>query len=216
MRLEQAGIADPVGVMVRAMRMLNAIGIEYSDPNLDTILSDIVPELDHGDRNSTNGIVTHSTVSQTYNQARNQYQQSGEGPHYTIGRDGKIYLNSNADDITYHVGTIKPRNPESYPTLPKEGSDARIRRLYLSELRKPYPDRYVKNDDSVAIEFVRNYDNTNGWQDLTPRQRVSGRWLTDRLRKAYNLDGSQVFPHDVISYKTDGEGTDVNRALGLP
>ncbi|GAA3914452.1 hypothetical protein GCM10022229_04320 [Luteimonas lutimaris] len=79
-------------------------------------------------------------------------------------------------------------------------------KVYNHEKVKAYPERYPTNEDSVGIEVVAMYDeSTKTWDAPTPEQTESIKVLVRILKKAYSLQDADVYAHDTISRKTEGE-----------
>lgn len=75
------------------------------------------------------------------------------------------------------------------------------------ESGKPYPQRYPTNADSIGIEAVATYDErARTWQAPTEQQTASIRRLVGILQQNYGLNDNDIYQHDVVSYKTQGEG----------
>src|SRR5690606_24266595 len=86
--------------------------------------------------------------------------------------------------------------------------------IHDHEKVKDYPERYPVNEDSVGIEVVSRCINNCGpndagtpeWEAPTPEQAESIADIVGILQDAYSLADADVYEHDVISYKTPGEG----------
>lgn len=75
------------------------------------------------------------------------------------------------------------------------------------ENANPYPIRYPNNGDSVGIEVVGAYhEQTKTWDAPTTEQTASITKLVGILQREYGLDDHDIYKHDTISYKTQGEG----------
>ena len=61
--------------------------------------------------------------------------------------------------------------------------------------------------------MVGTYNDITGWQEVSAAQAAAVAWLVGTLLNTYNLGVNQIYSHDVISYKTPGEGTTVYNAM---
>lgn len=62
------------------------------------------------------------------------------------------------------------------------------------------------NLDSVGIETVAKHQGDSGWEAPTAEQLASIATIVRVLKDAYSLGGDDIYEHDHISYKTEGEG----------
>ena len=69
-------------------------------------------------------------------------------------------------------------------------------------------DKYPINSDSIGIEVVGKYK-SNQWEVATQAQKDSIKNLVEILKAEYNLNNDDVYEHDKISRKTDGEGANL-------
>lgn len=74
------------------------------------------------------------------------------------------------------------------------------------------------NEDSVGIETVAMYfDKSKRWEAATGPQRQAISSLVQLLQSLYSLTDADVYEHDQISRKTEGEGADLyDGARGVP
>ncbi len=168
-----------------------------------------ITALEKRDMTGPVAIVLHRTVSSTASSALNAFA-SGIGTHFLIDKDGTIYQTASLNKHTAHVGPIRsrclvegtcpPDEARRLATLkPKQGHD--------HEKTKIYPDRYPMNEDSIGIEVVAMYHpTTKVWDTPTSEQSSSIRNLIEILKRSYALTDSDIYPHDTISRKTEGEG----------
>src|SRR4030095_3203873 len=68
------------------------------------------PNLEHGPLAKVNAIVLHQSASASAENTLKAYQKQTLGTHFFIARDGKIYQTAALDQITWHVGEIRPRD----------------------------------------------------------------------------------------------------------
>ncbi len=138
--------------------------------------------------------------------------KSGIGAHFIIDKDGAIYQTASLDKQVSHVGKIKSRCDEEGTCAVNEQKviDAMgwaPGTIHDHESRKSYPDRYPLNADSVGIEVVGNYsEESKVWDAPTAEQKASIRKLTSMLKNEFSLNDKDIYQHDIISYKTKGEG----------
>ncbi len=174
--------------------------------------------LEQGNMANHDAIVLHRTVTANVRSTLRSFQR-GVGTHFIVDRRGNIHQTASLDQFTHHVGNIRARCREEGTCTPAELQAINAmgwapRGISRREIRnKTYPTRYPINNQSIGIEVVATYDTTNRrWQMSTPDQLESVRALVVLLQSIYGLDDSDVLRHDVISYKTAGEGA----GLGFP
>jgi hypothetical protein len=163
------------------------------------------PLVDH------HAIVMHRTAGDSAASALSAFK-SGIGAHFIIDKDGSIYQTASLDKQVSHAGKIKSRCDEEGTCLASEQKVVDAMgwapgRIHDHESRKTYPDRYPLNADSVGIEVVGNYsDKTKAWDAPTAEQKASIGKLTSMLKNEFSLNDKDIYQHDIISYKTKGEG----------
>ncbi len=177
-----------------------------------------IPALERGALPAVNAIVLHRTMGSTAAGTLGHWRGESQpyGTHFLIDRDGTIHQTASLNQHTAHVGRIRSRGEVEGSLSPEEqrqldearqapGSDyAAVHRI---ESGKPYPRRYPGNGDSVGIEVVATYDEqARTWQAPTEQQTASIRRLVGILQNNYGLDDHDIYQHDAISYKTQGEG----------
>ncbi|ROU08767.1 peptidoglycan recognition family protein [Lysobacter enzymogenes] len=173
-----------------------------------------IAALEKGAIDAHHGIVMHRTESSTAKSALDAFK-SGTGTHFLIDKDGTIYQTASLDQKTHHVGKIKGRcveegncSAQEQAWFDKTGWNPKA--VHDHEKAKAYPDRFPMNDDSVGIEVVGSYNaKTKTWDAPTAEQTASINTLVGALQKEYGLDDKDVYKHDAISYKTQGEGADL-------
>lgn len=160
----------------------------------------------------TKAIILHRTNTDTSLQAVNGFL-SGVGTHFLIDTDGTIYQCASLYKYTQHVGKIRSKAKETGTWSEKEqqhikslGNNVQV--LYDYEKTKSYPNRYPINSDSIGIEVVGKYK-SNQWEVATQAQKDSIKNLVEILKEEYNLSDDDVYEHDKISRKTDGEGANL-------
>jgi N-acetyl-anhydromuramyl-L-alanine amidase AmpD len=185
-------------------------------PNVSVKAKRITQLEQHGQLTAVHGIVLHRTVSSNLSSSLNE-ARSGIGAHYYIDKDGTIYQAASLDKVTRNVGEIysKCQNvPSSCSAedLAKVNSISGLKRISNWEYRKPWPQRYPDNNDTVAIEVVSNCvtncqkGTTNPvWEAATPQQLASIATLVEALKAKYGLSNTDVYQHQKISPKTPSE-----------
>ena len=160
----------------------------------------------------TKAIILHRTNTDTSLQAANGFL-GGLGTHFLIDTDGTIYQCASLYKYTQHVGKIRSKAKETGTWSEKEqqhikslGNNVQV--LYDYEKTKSYPNRYPINSDSIGIEVVGKYK-SNQWEVATKAQKDSIKNLVEILKDEYNLSEDDIYEHDKISRKTDGEGANL-------
>ena len=171
---------------------MNNNPIRFNDPLGDTVIIrdglaignnvsvNLEPKVDRGKLpKGTQAIVLHRTEGGNAEGAISTWKEENgaAGAHVVVDKDGKITQVVNFDNKANHVGKTKD------PTYPN-------------------------NSNSVGIEVVGRYnEKTKTWEPLTSEQIQSTIELVNGLMKSYGLSQKNIYEHDVISWKTDGEGT---------
>lgn len=168
-----------------------------------------ISALENGPIDGPKAIVLHRTDSYTVDSALRSFQ-SGIGTHFIVAKDGAVTQAASLLNRTAHVGKIKSRAAESGSPA---GEAALIKgwgwapaKIYNHEKSKSYPDRYPMNQDSVGIETVAKHRGDSGWEAPTAEQSASIATIVRILKDTYGLGEDDIYEHDNISYKTDGEG----------
>lgn len=182
-----------------------------------------IPGLERGAMTSVNGIVMHRTMGSTAAGTLGHWrgQDNPHGTHFLIDRDGTIHQTASLNNDTSHVGRIRSR-AEVEGTLTDEGRQelaatrarptSDYQDVHRLESGRPYPQRFPTNGDSIGIEVVATYDQRSGrWQEPTEQQLASVRRLVGTLQNNYGLNDRDIYEHDAISYKTQGEGAGLYR-----
>lgn len=174
----------------------------------------IIPELKKGAMHKIVAIIMHRTASSNLNSTLSSFKKSGIGTHFIIDKNGEIIQCLNLSFFSYHIGKIKSKAEDSKSWTREE--QKLIEKLNIKDKsryeisNKKYPERYPINQESIGIEVVANYDpKTKQWDNATKEQRRSIQELIEVLKKTYNLTKKDIYEHDKISYKTEGEGANL-------
>ena len=177
-----------------------------------------IAALEKGAINGPKAIVLHRTEGTSVQSALDS-AETGIGTHFYVDKDGTVYQTASLLKRTYHVGKIKSRCMAE-GTCPA-GETKRIAewgwnptKVYNNEKAKEYPTRYPMNEDCVGIETVSRCvkncgpkdKDTPEWEPPTAEQKESISTIIRILKKAYSLADDDIYEHDIISYKTAGEG----------
>lgn len=163
-------------------------------------------------------IVLHRTDGASVDSALNS-AKSGIGTHFYVAKDGTVYQAASLLKHTSHVGRIRSRCYETNSCPATEMATIRgfgwaPKRVHDHEKIKAYPVRYPMNEDSVGIETVSRCIRNCGpgdkgvpeWESPTAEQTRSIANLIRILKSAYGIGDADIYEHDLISYKTAGEG----------
>ncbi len=168
-----------------------------------------IAALEKGDMLGPVAIVLHRTVSTTASSPLNSFA-SGTGTHFLIDKDGTTYQTASLYKYTWHVGPIRSRCLAEGTCAADEATILRKMKptpMHAHERAKDYPDRYPMNQDSVGIEVVAMYhESSKTWDEPTAEQSSSIHQLIQILKKVYSLQDADIYAHDLISRKTEGEG----------
>lgn len=167
--------------------------------------------IERGDMPSVAGIVVHQTGASTAQSSLASYgNQSANGAHFLIERDGTIHQTASLYKQTWHVGKLKARC-----VLEQRCTPAEIQALatfnptaeHQRESAKSVPDRFPSNRDSIGIELVGS-TNPQGVYDTVPlAQNNALKWLVAELRILLGVALSEVFRHPDISRKNPTEAS---------
>lgn len=171
--------------------------------------------IEHGTLDAVHGIVVHQTDAPSAQATFNAYNGGGNGAHFLIGKDGRIYQTASVKMRCYHVGRlIKSRCLQLKGSQCKDADlatamtlswAARIRAIDRIERQKDYPERFPVNSDSIGIELVGRHLDDTRFEALSAQQVDSLQWLLGQLYGHFELDGDDVFRHPDVSYKHPGE-----------
>ena len=177
------------------------------------IIKNAIHELDYSIIDVINAIVLHRTAGSTAKGAMSSFQKTGIGSQFVIDKNGFIYQTAGMSVFTQHVGPIRSRNeiektasPEEMKRIKKFGLNYKA--LHEYEKTKNYPNRFPHSGDSVGIEVVAKCidENKDIWEKPTIEQSVSINKLVDIIMNIYELTTMDIYEHDKISRKTEGEG----------
>lgn len=177
-----------------------------------------IPGLEREALTDVNGIVLHRTAGSTAESTLDQWRGHTRplGTHFLIDKDGTIHQTASLNNQTRHVGKIRSRGEVEGTITPEEqqrldaareapGNDYTA--VHRIESARAYPNRFPTNGDCIGIEVVGAYnERTGSWDPPTPEQTASIRRLVGTLQNNYGLDDHDIYQHDAISYKTQGEG----------
>lgn len=171
--------------------------------------------IEHGPMDKVNGIVVHQTGGSTAESSFNSYKNTGaNGAHFLIDKDGKIYQTASVFKVTRHVGNIRSRCYMEKKCSPSELATIKpllnkYRQLSQLEQKKPYPERYPANFDSLGIELVGKPISGEGentiYEEATEAQNGALKWLIARLSETMKTSSTEIFRHPEISYKVKTE-----------
>lgn len=188
------------------------------------IVHNEITGLGRGKLEEVHAVVMHRTESATADSALRAFATGRDGvqygTHFLIDKDGTIYQTASLEQRTLHVGKIKSRCVEEGSCSTEEATLARARGwnptgTHNHEMVKNYPERYPLNQDSVGIEVVgRHVDGK--WEQPTTEQQASIKRLVNTLQQHYGIGDRDVYAHDVISYKTAGEGAGLYNPAAQP
>ena len=171
-----------------------------------------IPALEHGHLRDVNGIVLHRTESSTARSTLNHWQGSSNpyGTHFLIDKDGTVHQTASLNHYTNHIGKIRSRGKDEGTASEQELETLKgysLAQTNIHERSKGYPNRFPTSLDSVGIEVVGRYDKATGtWDTPTPQQTEALNRLVGTLNNEYGLNSRDIYEHDKIGYKTQGEG----------
>jgi N-acetyl-anhydromuramyl-L-alanine amidase AmpD len=177
--------------------------------------------IEHGELSGVHAIVVHQTDSSSAQATLNGYQGGGNGAHFLIDKNGRIYQTASLQNRCYHVGRLikskclaidKSRCDSATMTKVLAMSWVKqIAEIDSLERAKSYPDRYPVNSDSVGIELVGKHIDDDNYEAVTAAQNVSLQWLVSELFTHFSLKASDVYRHPEVSYKNPGEASTARR-----
>jgi len=170
----------------------------------------IFPAIERGRLDRVNGIVVHQTGGSTVRSTFFSYMDKGAyGAHFLIDKDGTIYQTASPHKVTHHVGLLKSRCLEQRSCPPIEMKKvSRMKSIPLSrhEYKKPWPERFPHNTDSIGIEIVGTHKD-GVYEAVSEKQNNSVKWLINELTETFNVSLSEIYRHPEISYKVDTEAS---------
>ncbi|MGK6328908.1 N-acetylmuramoyl-L-alanine amidase [Erwinia sp. DT-104] len=171
--------------------------------------------IERGKLDKVNGIIVHQTGGSTAESSFNSYKNTGaNGAHFLIDKDGTIYQTALVFKITYHVGNIRSRCYMKKKCKPSEISTIKpllnkYKQLSRLEQKKPYPERYPANFDSLGIEIVgkpfSGEDQDAIYEKINDAQNSSLKWLVAELSDTLKVSMTEIFRHPEVSYKVKTE-----------
>lgn len=171
--------------------------------------------IERGKLDKVNGIIVHQTGGSTAESSFNSYKNTGaNGAHFLIDKDGTIYQTDSVFKITYHVGNIRSRCYMEKKCKPSEISKIKpllnkYKQLSRLEQKKPYPERYPANFDSLGIEIVgkpvSGEDQDAIYEKINDAQNSSLKWLVAELSDTLKVSMTEIFRHPEVSYKVKTE-----------
>lgn len=188
------------------------------------ITKKIFPSLHHGEMTHVNGIIVHQTGAATLQSTFNSYQHAkANGAHFIIDKDGTIYQTASLFKMTYHVGKMKSRCLITQKCEPAELKKVtllenawRTQEISDRERKKPWPERFPANTDSIGIEIVgeafktedlKKYPDGRVYDAVNQHQAESLEWLIKELRDTLKISTSEVFRHPEIARKNITEAS---------
>lgn len=149
-------------------------------------------------------LVLHRTAGSTLTSALNSMVPA-QAAHLYVDTDGGIYQGVSLQCNASHVGRIRPRNENRTPATKEK---------HYAEIAKDYPERYPFNEDSLGIEVVGTMIEEPIWTALTEAQILSTARLTNFIITQFGLVSAiDIYAHEVISSKKEGEGLTVLNAI---
>jgi hypothetical protein len=151
-------------------------------------------------------VILHRTAGSTVSSALNA-AKSDIVAHLYVDKNGDIFQLVSVLQQGAHVGRIRKKPAEG--ETPEPSTQA----VFDIEKGKSYPDRYPYNIDSIGIEVVGNYNGTT-WEAVAIAQAKSTARLTNFLVGYFSLlAANDIYAHETISSKTEGEGQVVYDAI---
>lgn len=173
--------------------------------------------IEQGDLRSVRALVIHQTDAPTAQHTFNGYLSNGNGAHFLIEKDGRIYQTASLKKRCYHVGRyLRSKclalDKTTCDTAQIQSIQAltwtlQIRALDRHERTKGYPERYPMNADSLGIELVGKHLDATRCEGVTAMQNQSLQWLVSELRGHLRLTPEDIYTHPQISYKHPGEAS---------
>lgn len=164
------------------------------------------------------GIIIHQTHSYSAARTLEDYKTQSTGAHFLIdrgdgdkytGEDGKIYQTARINKVCYHVGKKIKSKCAAQQTC--EVNVKGISQIDLAERKKPYPERFPTNGDSIGIELVGRGEGKVGeevYADPSNAQILSAVWLVEQIVSVIpNIGLADIYAHPEVSYKRPTEGT---------
>ncbi|MGV3345039.1 N-acetylmuramoyl-L-alanine amidase [Enterobacteriaceae bacterium LUAb1] len=145
----------------------------------------------------------------------NSYQnKQATGAHFLIDKDGTIYQTASLYKVTWHVGMMKSAcyitkkcEPTDFKNIAElEKSWKNYKKISDIEKRKPFPDRFPANIDSIGIEIVgvayKDSDKKDKvYETVNDQQNNSLKWLIAELTDTLKVSMSEIYRHPEIARK---------------
>jgi RHS repeat-associated protein len=182
------------GVVTGAMVVADLVSGKVSNLPFDiTFKYDPLSSVERGAMDSdVPAIIMHRTVSSVGANLYSSWKAGTKvaGTHFLVGEDGTVYQTGNLNNHTIHL---------------RSGSSKQMYKKYFKK---------ILNSNTVGIEVIGNYNaTTKTWDPLTPDQVTAVAHLVLELTFRYDLDMSNVLPHENVQRKTTGEGQVVLDAI---
>lgn len=193
--------------------------IEDGFINSEFVVNKRIPRLELADIKAVHGIVLHRTATTDLKGTLRGFEERRVGTHFLIDYDGTIYQTASLDKLTAHILHIRSRCLDEGTCSIKEKEKIKKlgwspRQLHYHELKKSYPYRYPTNSDAIGIEVMGGFDEkSEKWEKLTDKQIKSVKLLVKLLQRGFNLTDDDIYTHEQISYKQEGEGGNVLTAI---
>ncbi|MCW7538224.1 N-acetylmuramoyl-L-alanine amidase [Aquabacterium sp. A7-Y] len=181
---------------------------QLQDPRVRPAIS---PAIERGRLERVQGIVVHQTGGPTAEATLRAYRRGGNGAHFLIEKDGTLYQTASVHKRTQHVGKLRARCLAENRCAPGEAEALREMtptERNRHEMRKPVPERYPSNGDSVGIELVGQAlpldepdPDRRTYERVTEAQNATLKWLVQGLLLHFGVPRSEVFRHPVVSQK---------------
>ncbi|MFC0139402.1 N-acetylmuramoyl-L-alanine amidase [Erwinia mallotivora] len=136
-----------------------------------------------------------------------QKSKTANGAHFLIAKDGQIYQTASIYRVTWHVGKSQSRcflkhkcSPAEFTKITQlEKSRAGKENVSRLEHKKPFPERFPFNTDSIGIEIVgfayEKGEKEPVYEPVNQEQNDSLRWLVKQLAETLNVSMSEIYRH---------------------
>jgi len=179
----------------------------------------IAPHIEHGQMKYVHGIIVHQTDGASAQSAFDSYKNnSPNGAHFLIDKDGTVYQTASIFKKTRHVGKLKARcllQKKCTATELAEYRHFNPSGMHKREMAKSFPNRFPSNEDSIEIELVGEalpHDNSvpedkKVYETVTASQNNSLKWLISELTLALKVPMTEMFRHPQASWKNTTEAS---------
>ena len=166
---------------------------------------------------NVHAVILHRTGSNTVSSALNCASEKAAA-HLYVDKNGDVYQKISFAQKAPHVGNIRVRPAQGENPKPSSAQS------HNSEQKKDYPKRYPYNEDSIGIEVVGMYlsrknktptQTTEYYTSPTDIEQIkSVARLVNFLTGYFTLNKDEdIYGHEVISSKCDGEGQAVHDVI---